>query len=80
MTNALAVVAGFVHVLAVAIFLQAREALAFERARVNELLRLLEAKAAPAEVAAFLDPPAPQPEGEWITSPDGLIVIGVEDD
>lgn len=47
--------------------------------RVNELLRLLESRAAPAEVAAYLNPPAPEPEGEWIATEDGLIVTLVDD-
>lgn len=58
---------------------QHRMTLADEKARVNDLLRLLEAKAAPAEVAAYLTPPAPEETGEWIFSDDGLISVRVDD-
>lgn len=55
-------------------------ALAAERARVNDLLTLLESKAAPAEHAAYVAPAAPAgPEPEYLFSEDGLIGIRTEE-
>lgn len=51
-----------------------------ERARVNELLGLLEAKAAPAEYAAVryaAEPP--DDDAEWTFTPDGLIGLRADD-
>lgn len=50
-----------------------------ERRRTDELLRLLEAKAAPAEVAAYVATAPPAEPEEWIASDDGLVVYRVED-
>lgn len=57
-----------------------QQELASERARVNELLSLLESKAAPAEYAAIVQyPEAPEDDSEWVASDDGLIVVKVDD-
>lgn len=51
-------------------------ALATERARVNELLRLLEAKAAPAEAAAYVFQPHEEPDfSDRLWSEDGLVYV-----
>ena len=52
------------------------DALEAEQLRVSELLRLLEAKAAPVEYAAYMSntPLAPEPEDHRIYSEDGLLV------
>ena len=52
------------------------DALEAEQLRVSELLRLLEAKAAPVEFAAYMDPTphTPEPEDRRIYSEDGLLV------
>ena len=56
-------------------------ALAAERARVSELLRLLEARAAPAEFAAYANPDVVPPAPEtWVFSDDGLVGRKVEDE
>lgn len=58
-------------------------ALATERARVSELLRLLEARSAPAEFAAYAHHDVSQailPNDTWIFSDDGLIGHKVDDD
>lgn len=49
-------------------------------ARVNDLLTLLEAKAAPAEVAAYIVPPAAYvaDDKSYVASDDGLIVVEVD--
>lgn len=64
--------------MSVALVRQDRAALAQERERVNELLLLLEAKAAPAEVAAFLQPFPEPPAENFLVSDDGLIVVSLE--
>lgn len=51
-----------------------------ESGRVNDLLLLLETKAAPAEVAAYLAPEQPAPDTHWIASEDGLVVFEMSDD
>lgn len=51
-----------------------------ESGRVNDLLLLLETKAAPAEVAAYLAPERPAPDEHWIASEDGLVVFEMSDD
>lgn len=55
-------------------------ALSTERARVSELLRLLEARSAPVEYAAFVHQDTPAAPGTWISSADGLIVHKVDDE
>lgn len=51
-----------------------------ERARVADLLTLLEAKAAPAEHAAYIAPSGPTPPDEtYMFSDDGLIGVRTED-
>jgi hypothetical protein len=47
--------------------------------RVNELLGLLEAKAAPAETYAMLAAHQEPEAGDWLHSPDGLISVEVND-
>lgn len=55
------------------------ELLETERARVNELLGLLEAKAAPAEYAAVRYAAEPPDEDRtYLSSDDGLIVVEVD--
>lgn len=51
-----------------------------ERARVNDLLRLLESKAAPTETVAYLSPAPPPTEDEprYLWSEDGLIGVRTE--
>jgi hypothetical protein len=49
-----------------------------ERAHVAELLRLLEARAAPTEYATYVHSPDPAPQESWLFSPDGL--VGVRED
>jgi hypothetical protein len=51
-----------------------------ERARVNDLLRLLESKAAPAETVAYLSPtpPTQEPAERYLCSDDGLIGVRTE--
>lgn len=52
-----------------------------ERARVAELLALLEAKAAPAEYAGYVaQAPDSDPGPVFLFSDDGLIGIPIEDD
>lgn len=46
-----------------------------ERDRVNDLLRLLEAKAAPAEFAAYVNTGEDEPLPEWLYSEDGLVAV-----
>lgn len=58
-------------------YLHVRQILAAERDRVNDLLTLLEAKAAPAEAAAYLRPVTDAVTGELIYSDDGLISVEV---
>lgn len=57
-------------------------ALAMEQARVTDLLRLLEAKAAPAEYAAYMDPAPLLPEinEHYVYSDDGLLVSSLPDE
>lgn len=67
-------------VLALALVYTLREALVDERARSRELLLLLETKAAPTEVAAYLRPPQASDHLtplEWIATDDGLIEVPV---
>lgn len=53
--------------------------LATERARVNELLGLLESAAAPVQYAATVGYPAPpEDDGEWEFTDDGLIGVRVD--
>lgn len=54
-------------------------ALAAERARVNDLLTLLESKAAPAEHAAYVAAAPAEPQPEYLFSDDGLIGIRTEE-
>lgn len=75
-----AIAAGIVAVLFFVTLRRQDAALLAEQARVTELLRLLESKAAPAEVAAFLTPHAPEPEGTWIFTEDGLVGADVTED
>ena len=51
-------------------------ALEDEKLRVTELMHLLEAKSAPVEYAAYMDPTprAPEPEDRRLYSEDGLLV------
>lgn len=56
-----------------------QQQLEVERARVNELLGLLEARAVPAEYAAVRYAQEPVDDSEWESSPDGLIVYRVDD-
>lgn len=51
-----------------------------ERDRVNDLLTLLEARAAPAEHAAYVAPFPEPPAAEYLTSEDGLVSVEVPDD
>jgi hypothetical protein len=74
MTEILAMVAGALTVVVpYTILLRA------ERARVNELFRLLEARAAPSEFAAYIAEPEPPPAERWVFSEDGLVGIRDED-
>lgn len=54
-------------------------ALTDERARSRELLTLLEAKAAPVEHATYIAPWPESAEAEYISTPDGLISVAVND-
>lgn len=50
-----------------------------DRRKIDELLGLLEAKAAPVEYAAYLAPPQPITHGDWISTDDGLISYPYDD-
>jgi len=50
-----------------------------ERARTRELLTLLEAKAAPAEHAAYALPPVPVEETHWLSDETGLLLTRIDD-
>jgi hypothetical protein len=80
--NVLAVIAGFATVLIPYVVLVRRTdaALVQEQARVNDLLLLLESKAAPSEVAAFLRPPAEEPRQVFLHSEDGLVSVPYSED
>lgn len=76
---ALLIVSGTFVIFAVVLAVLLDRALQAERARVNELLRLLEAKGAPAEFAAYVHAEQDEPSGTWIFSEDGLIGVEVDD-
>ena len=54
-------------------------ALSAERARVNDLLTLLESKAAPAEHAAWVAATEPAEPEHWTFTTDGLIGVRTEE-
>lgn len=61
------------------LFVLYREEKEDARARINELLTLLELRSAPAETTAFLHPlPAP-PKQDYLHSEDGLVSVEVDD-
>lgn len=74
-----------IAVLLLAVLAITVQAVVYDRARradqlrVDELLTLLEAKAAPAEVAAYVYPYAEPEDTTFITTPDGLITVAVDD-
>lgn len=72
--NLLAVLAGALTVVVPYTFL-----LRAERDRVNELLRLFQAKVAPAEFAAYMTPHTDVVE-DWLFTDDGLVGAEVLED
>lgn len=59
---------------------RSEKALAVEQSRVNDLLVLIQAKAAPAEFAAYVTPQAAEAEPGFMWDSSGLIAVPLDDD
>jgi hypothetical protein len=57
-----------------------QELLVEERRRTDDLTRLIEARSAPAEYAAFLQPPSTDPGAQYRYDETGLVRILVEEE